>query len=60
MRESEYIAGVVTKLTNPRFKSQWEKEILLYSTTSRPALGPPSLLFIKYQYPFPRKEKYQS
>jgi hypothetical protein len=56
MRESEYIAGVVTKLAYPRFKSQQGKEILLFSTTSRPALGPPSLLFSKYQCSFPEKE----
>jgi hypothetical protein len=55
MRESEYIAGVVTKLAYLRFKYQWGKEILLFSTMSRPALGQPCLLFTKYQGSFPGK-----
>jgi hypothetical protein len=56
MKESEYIAGVVTKLAYPRFKSQWGKEIRLFSKMSRPALGTPSLMFSKYQGSFPGKE----
>jgi hypothetical protein len=59
MEESEYIAGVVTKLAYPRFKSQRGKKIPLFSMMSRPALDPLRLTFSKfskYQCSFPGKE----